>query len=524
MLASRVRSVFRFGEPLLDGALRGRDVLGASAEGAIVVKDSRTGRTRESIETDVRAVDASFAGDGTALLTGTDGQVRAIRPGTPGAPIPGVDGAKGAEASADGRLAAVLLDDGVLLVEVDTGRELRTFPHRGAVSAAISPEARRVVTGGADETVRVWSVGSGGLVRRLNGQDGQPVAVAYSPRGDFVASASTDGLGRVWRVENGRMIATLSGHGNQLTDAAFSTDGSQVVTASRDRTARVWRAESGSPLLVLAGHTERVLSAAFLGGAGSTIVTASPDETARVWDALIQPELRQLAPLESPVTLVAFLREGQVRAETGGRTRVLDADTGKMLDVGPLPPVTSSRRVVGPNGAIATIRGNTVRLLSGGGMLILKGHRNRVTAASFSDDGRLLVTASRDTDARIWNVATGDSVRTLQGHFGPVNDARFSPDRRWVVTAGPRTAGLWDARSGILVRYLRGHQGRVLSAGFDPTGRVVVTGGEDGTVRTYRCEFCGGLAELRKLARARLAETGRELTDAEREQYLGGNR
>ena len=521
VLASRLRSVFRFGEPLLDSALRDRDVLGASGEGAIVVKDARTGRTRASTESGVRAVDASFAGDGTALLTGTDGRVRVIRPGAPAAPIPGVAGATGAEASTDGRLAAVIVDDGVLLVEVDTGRVLRTFPHRGAVSAAISPEARRVVTGGADETVRVWSVGSGGLLRRLNGQDGQPVAVAYSPRGDFVASASTDGLGRVWKVANGRLIATLSGHGNQLTDAAFSSDGSQVVTASRDRTARVWRAENGSPLLVLAGHTERVLSAAFLGGAGSTIVTASPDETARVWDALIQPELREIASLASPVALVGFLRDGQVRVVTGGQARVLDSGTGKVLDMGSLQPIATSRRVVGPNGVVATIRGNTVRLRSGGRMLVLKGHRNRVTSASFSDDGRLLVTASRDTDARIWNVATGESVRTLQGHFGPVNDARFSPDRRWVVTAGPRTAVLWDARSGMLVRYLRGHQGRVLSAGFDPTGRVIVTGGQDGTVRTYRCEFCGDLEQLSEIARRRLAETGRELTADERERYLG---
>ena len=48
-----------------------------------------------------------------------------------------------------------------------------------------------------------------------------------------------------------------------------------------------------------------------------------------------------------------------------------------------------------------------------------------------------------------------------------------------------------------------------------------MTGGEDGTLRTYRCTICGGLDELSELARSRLAETGRVLTDEEREQYLG---
>jgi WD40 repeat protein len=62
----------------------------------------------------------------------------------------------------------------------------------------------------------------------------------------------------------------------------------------------------------------------------------------------------------------------------------------------------------------------------------------------------------------------------------------------------------------------------VTSATFDPSGRVIVTGGVDGTLRSYRCRICGGLEELSELARARLAETGRELTSEERELYLGG--
>ena len=62
-------------------------------------------------------------------------------------------------------------------------------------------------------------------------------------------------------------------------------------------------------------------------------------------------------------------------------------------------------------------------------------------------DGRLLVSASRDHDARIWDATTGILVRRLEGHFGSVADAQFSPDDRWVVTAGPSSVGLWDVRS-----------------------------------------------------------------------------
>jgi len=523
LLESRVRAVAHVDEPLQGVAVRGDDVVTTTADGDLVVVDARTGEIGSVVHTGEPAVGVSFARDGTALLTGRDGRTRVVRPSGDVTEIPSVSRARGAELSPDGSLAVVLEQDSVRLIEVDTGRDLQTFPHRGAVSAAISRANRRLVTGGDDDTVRLWNARTGRLIRRLSGQIGDPVAVAYSPRGDFVASASTDGLGRVWRAANGRLVATLAGHGNSLTDVAFSDDGSRVVTGSRDRTARVYRAVTGVQLVTLTGHSDRVTSVAFVGRAGGSVATASTDGKSRVWDALVQPELQELARLPSAVTLVDFLREDQIRAITSDGTSALDAATGEPLDAGPLPPppVLRSRRAVNADGTTATVRANTVVLRADGRTTILKGHRDRVSSASFSPDGTLLVTASRDHDARIWDVATGRPIHQLQGQFGPVNDARFSPDARWVVTAGPRNAVLWDARSGTLVTYLRGHKGRVLSAGFDPAGRTIVTGGEDGTVRTYQCEICGELDELVELAERRLATTGRELTAEERELYLG---
>ena len=76
------------------------------------------------------------------------------------------------------------------------------------------------------------------------------------------------------------------------------------------------------------------------------------------------------------------------------------------------------------------------------------------------------MTASRDRDAILWDVASGKALRVLRAHFNAVSDARFSPDGRWIVTAGPRSVGLWKASTGELVRLLRGptgpiHRGRV---------------------------------------------------------------
>ena len=519
LLDSRVRSVVDVGEPLLDSAAGRGGLVAATTDGDVIGADSRTGEVRDTVSTSVRSVDASFAADGSALLTGLDGRLRLVRRSDEVVEIPHIRDASGASLSGDGSLAVVLGGDGVRLIEVDTGLVQQTFRHPGAVSAAVSQTGRRVVTGGSDDTVRIWSTRTGSLVRRV-GQEGDALAVAYSPRGNFIASASTDGLGRVWRVANGRLAATLSGHGNYVTDVAFSADGTQVVTASRDGSARVWRADTGAPLAVLAGHSDQVTSAMFVGGAGSSVVTGGTDGTARVWDVLVQPELREIGSFAGPVTLVAFHDAGAVRAVTSDGQRVLDATTGQALDIGRMSPLRRRATVRGATGGTATIRGNTVVLRFEGRTTILTGHRDRVTSVAFSPDGARLVTASRDHDARIWDTATGRRLRLLQGHFGVVNDAQFSPDGRWVVTAGPRTAGLWDARSGSLVLRLRGHEGAVNAAAFDPSGRTIVTGGADGTVRTYVCRICGDLEELSELARSRLAETGRELSTEERERYL----
>ena len=150
---------------------------------------------------------------------------------------------------------------------------------------------------------------------------------------------------------------------------------------------------------------------------------------------------------------------------------------------------------------------------------MLRGHTKPVTSVQFSPDGAFVVTASRDTSARIWDTKTGKLLHTLHGHYGLVTDASFSPDGQWVATAGPGTAELWAADSGTPIFLLRGHTGQLTSISFDPSGDRIYTTGVDGTVRTYDCEVCRSGAALVAVARRRLAQTGRALTPAERARF-----
>jgi WD40 repeat protein len=114
----------------------------------------------------------------------------------------------------------------------------------------------------------------------------------------------------------------------------------------------------------------------------------------------------------------------------------------------------------------------------------LKGHTDALTSASFSPDGQRIITASRDTTARVWDT-TGKPLAELKGHTDALTNANFSPDGQRIVTASDdKTARVWDT-TGKQLAQLSGHTDEVSSARFSPDGRSIVTASKDKTARVW---------------------------------------
>ena len=71
-------------------------------------------------------------------------------------------------------------------------------------------------------------------------------------------------------------------------------------------------------------------------------------------------------------------------------------------------------------------------------MQTLSCHDDAVISAVFSADGSCILTASYDTTANLWNIATGECTHTLAEHEGAVYSAMFSADGSSGTLGDPR--------------------------------------------------------------------------------------
>ena len=124
--------------------------------------------------------------------------------------------------------------------------------------------------------------------------------------------------------------------------------------------------------------------------------------------------------------------------------------------------------------------------LSGGAApRVLAGLSGHVREASFSPDGRRLLTIAGDGSARLWAAQDGRPERTLRGpDVARRTRGAWRGDGGAVVLAGPeRTAQVFPAGGGP-PRTLRGHTGEVYAVGFTGDGAPLTIALDD-TLRRW---------------------------------------
>ena len=103
-----------------------------------------------------------------------------------------------------------------LRTAVDNARSLLVIPspasrHLGAVNAvAFSPDGQRIVSGGADGTIRLWRAGDMQPLQLLFGHTGRVLSVGFSPDGERIVSAGDDSSVRVWESARRLLLRAIA--------------------------------------------------------------------------------------------------------------------------------------------------------------------------------------------------------------------------------------------------------------------------------------------------------------------------
>jgi WD40 repeat protein len=443
--------------------------------------------------------------------------------------------------SVDGRRVITASEDHTARIwDTATGREIARLKHANKVwQAAFSRDGTRIITASGDNRARIWDASSGKQLAELQHGDKNSSSVlvaVFSPDAMKAATVSSDGTAWIWNLQSGKdtvhlqdgtglleliravqanivlelqnkpatqAVPTMTG----IRTVAFSPDGREVVTASTGGTARVWNADTGEPRLVLK-HDDVVFHAEFSHD-GRRLVTASKDHTARLWDAASGGELARFGH-DASVSRAVFSPDGRqiVTASDDGTARVWDATDN--YDVARayherrqrrdtfLPPEIQRMKT-----AIARVTSGTADPLKNRELALLQ-LDGKVTEAAFSSDGKLIVTASEDHTARIWDDATGGELARLQ-HSAGVETAAFSPNGETLVTTSQgNIAQIWQVARTLGESFQ--HDADVQTAAFSRDGRHVLTSSIDHVARVWDASSGRQLAQFNDRESVRAAE------------------
>uniref|UniRef100_A0A060TG27 ARAD1D27610p n=1 Tax=Blastobotrys adeninivorans TaxID=409370 RepID=A0A060TG27_BLAAD len=308
----------------------------------------------------------------------------------------------------------------------------------------------------------------------------------------YLIAGTQKGMVNVWDIESGQIVRRLQGHVRAVNGLKF--DASKLVTASSDHTVRIWNYHTGECISTFQGHEDKVRC---IDLSGCLVASGSDDHCIKVWNFEDKSFFTLRGHTDAVHDVKIHLKSRTLFSASEDMTvRMWSLDTKKCLKVFGDPGSGI------PGGHVAQVQcvlPLTLDHLEGADDYHHhgSGEHGGVSETEGEDDDKQqqqqqqpskkqrpthLLSASLDNTIKLWDIRTGQCVRTLFGHIEGV--WTIAADTFRIVSGShDRTVKVWDLQSGRCWHTFSGHQQPVCCVGLSDTR--FASGGDDGIVRMY---------------------------------------
>ncbi|MEB3161261.1 MAG: caspase family protein, partial [Synechocystis sp.] len=468
----------------------GQWIASVGQEGTVKVRDW-SGKTQGEIDTQQGPVmNLAFSPDSQTLaIAEGNGTIRLINlQGETIRTLTGhTDMVKGLGFSPDGQLlASGGVDEQVRIWDLGTGDCLSILDgHQRHVWAVVfSPDGQILASVADDDTLRLWGR-DGKPLGKIQANQGELHTVAMGPDGKAIATAGLDGTIKLWDIQ-GNPIRTMAGHQGRVWEVNFSRDGQTLISSAADGTVRRWRI-TGEPLEILRSHSGPVRNVSF-GSDDQQFVSSGDDATIRFWDLTGNQSLT-LTGHQGSVRAIAFGNQQLISGGQDGSLRFWDSQGNSRNTLQNNATPLRAIAINPQDQTLAVAQDRTIYRGDSSGQKFVKWVEADalIRNVQFSHDGQQLLSVSDNGTLSVWN-PQGNRLNQWQGDRTRLWQAGFSPDGSKIVSGGQDgIVKLWDLQGQLQTQWV-GHLGPVYAVAFSPDGRTVASAGQDGTIRLWNTE------------------------------------
>lgn len=367
--------------------------------------------------------------------------------------------------------------------------------HQGAVYCChFSRDASKVVSCGADKTVKVWESQSGKELLSMAGHSDAVYCCDFSSDDSRIVSSSADHTVKIWDSTSGREMLNFKGHDQDVFTCMFSPANRSVVSCSADKTVKVWNSDSGVEQVTFTGHADIVRCCCFSPD-GLRIASCSDDTHVKVWDSNSGQELFTFeGGTNSAVTYCCFKPTGcSIVGVSDTFVKIWDSTTGQELKSLQTSSTTLSLAYSKDDGMLAVgLSDTTVKLwnaISEASLGVNRGHSGWVHCVAFSQDACKLVSASDDETVKIWAVDKTTAQASIKLRM--VFDVLFLGDSLTVaITDACNRLMILEGENTKLLSQSEPQPSKITSISFNSDGHQVAIGLDDGSVKILEKSSC----------------------------------